>query len=131
MSIATLNITLGRLFGPVMLVWFAVIGGLGLAQVARHPEVLAALSPHHAAGFLGREGWRGFTLLGAVVLAVVFEVVGSAVGAVLRRRERSAVARNLDSAGGLVAGAIYYPLAKARKTAPAPAETVPGERQLA
>jgi S1-C subfamily serine protease len=45
-------------------------------------------------------------LAGAVVLAAAFEVVGSAVGRVLRHRERTAVARNLDSAGGLVAGAL-------------------------
>jgi S1-C subfamily serine protease len=45
-------------------------------------------------------------LAGAVAFAVVFEVIGSAVGALLRRRQRTAAARNLDSAGGLVAGAL-------------------------
>ncbi len=45
-------------------------------------------------------------LAGAVGLAVTFEVIGSAVGAVLRARQRTAAARNLDSAGGLVAGAL-------------------------
>jgi S1-C subfamily serine protease len=45
-------------------------------------------------------------LAGAVVLAASFEVIGSAVGRVLRGRERTDVVRNLDSAGGLVAGAL-------------------------
>src|SRR5512136_75826 len=42
----------GRVFGWVMLVWFAAIAALGVAEVCRAPEVLAAISPHHAASFL-------------------------------------------------------------------------------
>jgi uncharacterized membrane protein required for colicin V production len=45
-------------------------------------------------------------LAGAVAFAVVFELIGSAVGALLRRRQRTAAARNLDSAGGVIAGAL-------------------------
>ncbi|MEI2415937.1 potassium transporter Kup [Orrella sp. JC864] len=61
---------IGKLFGPVMLVWFASIAALGLAQIARHPEVLAALSPHHAAGFVGSHPGISFLVLSALVLCV-------------------------------------------------------------
>ena len=62
--------SLGRFFGPVMLVWFAVIGGLGLWSTVQHPGVWAALSPHHAAHFLFAHGFAGLGILGSVVLAV-------------------------------------------------------------
>ena len=62
---------IGQLFGPVMLVWFVVIGLLGAWHIARAPRILAALSPIEGAiRFFPRHGWRGFTLLGSVVLAV-------------------------------------------------------------
>jgi KUP system potassium uptake protein len=60
----------GALFGPVMLVWFVTIGVLGAFQIARHPSVLAALSPGYAVGFFASHGVRGTLVLGAVVLAV-------------------------------------------------------------
>jgi KUP system potassium uptake protein len=60
----------GRLFGPVMLVWFAVIGALGAVQVAQNPHVLVALLPSHALVFLWLHGGMSFLVLGAVVLAV-------------------------------------------------------------
>jgi KUP system potassium uptake protein len=60
----------GRVFGPVMAVWFAVIGLLGAMQIARHPHVLLALSPHFGAIFCLRHGWLAFVSLGSVVLAV-------------------------------------------------------------
>ena len=60
----------GRLFGPVMLVWFATIGGLGAWHIVKYPGVLAALSPVHAVSFFVRHGGRGFAVLGSVVLAV-------------------------------------------------------------
>jgi KUP system potassium uptake protein len=62
--------TVGRFFGPVMLVWFLTIGGLGLYQVIRNPEVLVALSPHHAIRFLATGKWKAFVLLGSVVLSI-------------------------------------------------------------
>ncbi|TCJ11978.1 potassium transporter Kup [Parasulfuritortus cantonensis] len=62
--------TIGRLFGPVMLVWFGVLGVLGLFSVLGNPGVLAAMDPHHAVGFLHRHGLAGFLILGAVVLAI-------------------------------------------------------------
>ncbi len=60
----------GRLFGPVMLVWFVVIGVLGARAVAVNPEVIHALDPRYAAAFLTHGGLGGFAILGGVVLAV-------------------------------------------------------------
>ena len=61
---------IGRLFGPIMLLWFVVIAVLGLIQIVQHPEVLAALSPHHAIRFFSEHGLHAFLLLGSVVLVV-------------------------------------------------------------
>src|SRR5262245_59212415 len=58
------------LFGPIILLWFTVIGAIGLACVAEEPRVLAALNPIHGATFLLRSGLIGFTVLGLVFLAV-------------------------------------------------------------
>lgn len=60
----------GKLFGPVCILWFVVIGALGIHGIASAPAVLAALSPHHAALFLTTNGLTGLLILGAVVLAV-------------------------------------------------------------
>ncbi len=60
----------GLIFGPVMLLWFAVIGLLGALAIARQPAVLAALNPWHALVFVTQNGWLGFTVLGAVFLVV-------------------------------------------------------------
>ena len=61
---------IGRAFGPVMLLWFAVIATLGLLSVARHPGVIAALDPRHAAEFLAHSGGTGFLVLGGVFLCI-------------------------------------------------------------
>ena len=60
----------GRVFGPVMVVWFATIGVLGAVQVAQHPLVLQAMLPQHGAIFCMHHGWLAFLALGAVVLSV-------------------------------------------------------------
>jgi KUP system potassium uptake protein len=60
----------GRLFGPVMGIWFTAIGVLGARGVASHPEILMALSPSYAIGFLGGHFTVAFFSLAAVVLAV-------------------------------------------------------------
>jgi len=60
----------GRLFGPVMGVWFAVIGVLGVRGIAAHPAILKAVSPTYAAGFLAGHFGTAFFSLAAVVLAV-------------------------------------------------------------
>jgi KUP system potassium uptake protein len=61
---------IGKLFGPIMLLWFVVIGSLGTLQVVRHPGVLVAFSPLHAIDYFARHGVRGGLILGAVVLSV-------------------------------------------------------------
>jgi KUP system potassium uptake protein len=60
----------GRLFGPVTLVWFIVLALLGVMHILRNPQVLVALSPHHAVGFLVAQPTVAFLALGAVVLCV-------------------------------------------------------------
>jgi len=57
-------------FGPIMSVWFAVIGLSGLPHILAHPVVLFAFNPIHALGFLLHHGMIGFVTLGAVFLAV-------------------------------------------------------------
>ncbi|HMG56389.1 MAG TPA: KUP/HAK/KT family potassium transporter, partial [Kofleriaceae bacterium] len=61
---------IGSVFGWVMLVWFAAIAASGVPHIARHPEILGALSPHHAIEFLTHNGVRAFLLLGSIVLCV-------------------------------------------------------------
>ena len=61
---------IGRFFGPIMLLWFAAIAALGVYHIVGHPEILAALSPHHALGFIWRQPGTAFIILGAVVLCV-------------------------------------------------------------
>ena len=60
----------GKLFGPVMVLWFTVLGVTGLIQVLHRPGVLAALSPVYAIEFFFDDGLGAFLALGAVVLAV-------------------------------------------------------------
>ncbi len=60
----------GRLFGPVMCVWFVIIGVLGAMEIVTSPSVLAALSPMFAVEFLVSNPVAAFLALGAVVLAV-------------------------------------------------------------
>jgi KUP system potassium uptake protein len=62
--------TVGRLFGPVMLVWFVVLAALGVHGIAGHPGILRALSPTYAARFFAQDGLTAFLALGGVVLAV-------------------------------------------------------------
>lgn len=57
-------------FGPVMLVWFAVLAALGVPQIVAHPEILQSLSPIWALELLIRHPLQGFVLMGAVVLTV-------------------------------------------------------------
>ena len=58
------------LFGPVMLVWFAVLAVLGVPQILAHPTILMSLSPTWALELLIRHPFQAFVLLGAVVLTV-------------------------------------------------------------
>ncbi len=61
---------IGKFFGPITLVWFGVIASLGLMHIAGNPEILWALSPHHALGFIWDNPHTTFIILGAVVLCV-------------------------------------------------------------
>jgi KUP system potassium uptake protein len=60
----------GSLFGPVMLLWFAVLAVTGALQIALEPRILTALNPLHAAAFLRDRGWMLFIVMGAIVLAL-------------------------------------------------------------
>jgi KUP system potassium uptake protein len=60
----------GRLFGPIMLLWFCVLAVLGIAQIVSYPQVLAAVFPWHGLNFLLANRMHGFIVLGAVFLAV-------------------------------------------------------------
>lgn len=61
----------GRLFGPVMTLWFALLAFVGILHAATHPEVFAALDPRQALAFLGHaNGWSAFLVLGSVFLAL-------------------------------------------------------------
>jgi KUP system potassium uptake protein len=60
----------GRVFGPIMLVWFATIAILGATEIARAPAILGALNPWHGVQFFVTNGGVGFLVLGSVVLAV-------------------------------------------------------------
>jgi KUP system potassium uptake protein len=60
----------GRAFGPVILLWFMVLGGTGIGHIAAQPAILAALNPLQAWGFLWAQGWQVFVLVGAIVLAL-------------------------------------------------------------
>lgn len=60
----------GAVFGPVTLLWFVVLAVLGVSQIVRHSDVLAALNPAHALDFFGRNGPRGLLVLGSIFLVV-------------------------------------------------------------
>ena len=62
--------TIGRFFGPVMVVWFSVLAVLGIAEILGEPSVLRAVNPVFAARFFSENGHTGFLALGAVFLVV-------------------------------------------------------------
>jgi KUP system potassium uptake protein len=62
--------TIGRFFGPVMLVWFVTIAVLGVYGVVQHPSVFAAINPYYGLAYLFSHGITGFLVLGAVFLCV-------------------------------------------------------------
>jgi KUP system potassium uptake protein len=62
--------SIGRVFGPVMTVWFLTLAALGVAQLVQHPTVLQAVNPLHAVRFFAHNGSHGFLVLGSVFLAV-------------------------------------------------------------
>ena len=62
--------SVGRIFGPVMAIWFLTLGGLGIVQLVHNPQVLMALSPTYGIALCAKHGWTAFVALGSVVLAV-------------------------------------------------------------
>lgn len=61
---------MGAFFGPIIMIWFATLGILGILQIVRQPEILLALSPHYAIMFLVQNIGLAFPVMGAVLLAV-------------------------------------------------------------
>ena len=61
---------IGKLFGPVMVVWFSVLALLGFVHLADEPSVFRALSPTYAVTFFIENGFEGFLVLGSVFLVV-------------------------------------------------------------
>lgn len=60
----------GKIFGPVTLLWFCVLGILGISQIIQHPSILLAVNPMHAIDFFHHNEWKGFMVLGSVFLVV-------------------------------------------------------------
>jgi KUP system potassium uptake protein len=60
----------GALFGPVMVVWFLVLGAMGLYNILPHPQILAAVNPLHAIAFMHEHALQAFIVLGAVFLVL-------------------------------------------------------------
>ena len=60
----------GKLFGPVMVIWFIVIAALGVQMIAQNPHVLLALNPMYGVNFFLSHGLQAFIALGGVVLAL-------------------------------------------------------------
>jgi KUP system potassium uptake protein len=79
---------IGKVFGIIMLFWFTSIAALGLAQILRRPEILAALDPRYAVAFFAVNHLHGIVVLGAVVLCITG---GEALYADLGHFGRSAI----------------------------------------
>lgn len=60
----------GKMFSPIMCLWFVTLGGLGIANISHAPGVLAAVNPYYAIHLLLELGWESFLIMGAVVLAI-------------------------------------------------------------
>jgi KUP system potassium uptake protein len=62
--------TVGKTFGPIIVVWFAVLAVTGAVQISRQPAILRALDPFEALAFLQARGWHLFVVMGSIVLAL-------------------------------------------------------------
>jgi KUP system potassium uptake protein len=62
--------SIGRLFGPIMVVWFGTLAVLGLVHILDHPDIFRALNPLHGVEFFADNGFKGFLALGSVFLVV-------------------------------------------------------------
>jgi KUP system potassium uptake protein len=61
---------IGKVFGPVMVLWFGLLGLLGLSQIVREPGVLGAINPVHIVDFFAAEPLKAFLALGSIFLVV-------------------------------------------------------------
>ncbi|MBI4961063.1 MAG: potassium transporter Kup [Desulfovibrio sp.] len=62
--------TIGKVFGPVMIIWFTLIGTLGIVSIVRQPLILTALNPIHAVNFFAENHFHGIVALASVVLCI-------------------------------------------------------------
>ena len=60
----------GKVFGPIIGLWFVTLAITGVMHIARQPAILASLNPQHAYSFLVERGWHVFAAVGAIVLAI-------------------------------------------------------------
>jgi len=61
---------IGKYFGPIICIWFVSIAALGINAILAKPEILSAINPRYAISFFVSNGWRGYLILGAVVLCI-------------------------------------------------------------
>ncbi len=61
---------IGQFFGPVMVLWFIVLAGLGIFRLAARPDALLALSPTYGIGYIVDHGWQSLAVASSVILAV-------------------------------------------------------------
>ncbi len=61
---------IGQFFGPVMVLWFFVLAGLGIFRLAARPDALLALSPTYGIGYITAHGWQSLAVASSVILAV-------------------------------------------------------------
>jgi KUP system potassium uptake protein len=61
---------IGKLFGPIMLLWFAVIGVAGIVNILKTPEIIEAINPSWGLDLIAKHGWTGFHVLGSVFLVL-------------------------------------------------------------
>ena len=62
--------SVGKVFGPIIVIWFGVLGVIGVVHIVQQPQILAALNPLEAWAFLSQRGWHLFAAVGAIVLAL-------------------------------------------------------------
>lgn len=60
----------GKMFAPIMIFWFSTLGLLGIINIVKTPEVFMAINPYYALHLLMELGWKGFLIMGSVVLAI-------------------------------------------------------------
>jgi KUP system potassium uptake protein len=61
---------IGAVFGPVMIIWFLTISGVGISQIAQNPDSLASLNPMYALSFIAQHQWSTLFVMSSVILAV-------------------------------------------------------------